>query len=152
MKTIQAITIAIVSITVITFFTACDSTDEGDTQKPVIQLNAPVEGDVLKIGADIHLDMDLSDNDELRSCKINIHSAEGHSHNTKASSVDIFNKSWDVSGQKNVHIHHHEIIIPEDTPEGDYHFMVYCTDASGNESHVVRTIELSHNGHGGEHD
>ena len=55
----------------------------------------------------------------------------------------VFNRSYDVSGKKNVHVHHHDIVIPEDATPGDYHLMVYCTDAAGNETHIARNIVLS---------
>ena len=54
-----------------------------------------------------------------------------------------FNRSYDVSGQKTAHIHHHDIVIPANATAGDYHLMVYCTDAAGNESYIARNIKLS---------
>ena len=60
------------------------------------------------------------------------------------------NRSWSVEYQKNARIHHHEIVIPENATPGRYHFMVFCTDAAGNESYVVRNIVLSNEG-GEEH-
>ncbi|MDR0431028.1 MAG: DUF4625 domain-containing protein [Tannerellaceae bacterium] len=144
---------------VIVFVNVCISCSdhEGDTEKPVINLEAPEEGEILKIGSDVHFDMELSDNEMLRSYKVEIHNNfDNHGHDSKATRAEgetvpfLFNKSWDISGSKNVHVHHHEIVIPENTTEGAYHFMVYCTDEAGNESYVVRNIELSHDGE--EHD
>lgn len=129
---------------ILSFFTSCD---EGDTVKPVIELVSPADGAVLEAGSAIHLEMVLEDNEMLSSYKIDIHEAAGHEHDTKAESADetafTFSKSWNVSGSKNAHVHHHEIIIPENAEHGEYHFMVYCTDASGNEVYVVRTITIS---------
>ncbi len=125
-------------------FVSC-SDDKGDTEKPKINLISPANGDSLRIGADVHLDMELSDNDLLSSYRINIHSAEGHTHDTKSGeSTVVFDRSWDLSGKKNEPVHHHEIIIPESAKEGEYHFMVYCLDVSGNQSYVVRSVILSH--------
>lgn len=134
------------------------SEDSSDTVKPTILLNAPEEGALLKVGSHIHFEMDLEDNEELRSYKVEIHSNfDNHGHDTKAESTDetvafSFNRSWDVSGSKNAHIHHHEIEIPANATHGAYHFMVYCTDAAGNESHLARNITLSEEGHDGHHD
>lgn len=151
MKTIKYFTLAILFTSICSVFTACDD-NKGDTEKPIIDLHAPTEGAVLKTGSHIHFDMDLSDNDELRSYKVDIHSAAGHSHDTKAeASVTIFNKSWPLEG-RNAHIHHHEIEIPANAAEGKYHFMVYCTDKSGNESYIVRSIEFAPEGDDGHHD
>ena len=93
--------------------------------------------------------MDLSDDVMLKSYKIEIHSNfDHHSHggNSRAAqeTVDFsFNRSYDVSGQKTAHIHHHDIVILANATAGDYHLMVYCTDAAGNESYIARNIKLS---------
>jgi len=126
------------------FFYSCE---DGDTEKPVINLIEPEDGDVLKIGSDIHFEMELSDNVMLKSYKVEIHSNfDGHGHRSTASTINFtFSKSWDVH-QRNAFIHHHEIEIPESATPGDYHLMVYCADEAGNESYVARNIVLSHTG------
>ena len=75
---------------------------------------------------------------------------ESHSHGksraaaTDEATVDFsFNRSYDISGKKTAHIHHHDIIIPANATPGDYHLMVYCTDAAGNETYIARNIVLS---------
>jgi len=134
--------------------------EESDTVPPVINLIEPENEDLLHIGGDVHFEMELSDNEGLKSYKVEIHNNfDGHGHETAVRSTGqdavtvpfAFNKSWDVSGQKNASIHHHEIIIPADATPGHYHFMVYCTDEAGNESHAVCEVELSHEA-GEEHD
>jgi hypothetical protein len=132
------------------------SCESGDTEKPVINLIEPAEGDVLEIGEDVHFEMEVSDNDLLREYKVEIHhNFDGHSHEaTRADEATVpffFEKTWsDISGKKNASIHHHQIVIPEDAAPGDYHLEVFCTDASGNEAYMVRNVELSHEG--GDHD
>ncbi|MDH6306308.1 tRNA U55 pseudouridine synthase TruB [Parabacteroides sp. PF5-5] len=135
---------------------SCDD-NESDTQKPVINLIEPEEGAVLKPGSAIHFEMELSDNEMLRSYKVEIHdNFNNHGHESKATKAETapftYNKSWDVSGLKNTHIHHHEIEIPANATEGAYHFMVYCTDAAGNELNVARSIVLSKDGNDGTHE
>lgn len=138
-------------------FTSC-SDDDSDTIPPVIKLIEPKEGDILKIGSDVHFDMELSDNEMLFSYKVEIHNAfDGHEHtkSLKAESETVpfsFNKSWSVSGQKNAKIHHHEIVIPENATPGNYHLMVYCTDVAKNQSYITRKIVLSHDGEVHEHE
>lgn len=150
-------------------FISCDKDEDSDTIKPVIQLNEPEEGQALQIGnlKGVHFDMDLSDDVMLKSYKIEIHNNfDNHPHSRGNAAVKngsnapgmnrsnapadteetvdfIFNRSYDVSGQKNAHIHHHEIKIPANATPGAYHLMVYCTDAAGNESHIARNIVLS---------
>jgi hypothetical protein len=136
------------AVTFFSLFTSCQ--DDGDTTKPVIDLIEPEEDAVLLIGDDVHFEMEVSDNAMLKSYKVEIHSNfDDHTHN-RATTDFSFDKSWDLSGKKNADIHHHEIFIPENTTPGHYHLMVYCTDAAGNEAHVARDIELSHEGE--EHD
>lgn len=139
----------ILVISVLAFF-SCDKEDS-DTTKPVIDLHEPAEGQALLIGSEkgVHFEMDLSDDVMLKSYKIDIHNnLDHHSHGgTRAEGEGgvpfVFNRSYDVSGKKNVHVHHHDIVIPEDATPGDYHLMVYCTDAAGNETHIARNIVLS---------
>ena len=141
---------------------SCDKDEKADVTKPEIKLNAPKEGAVLKIGDKhgVHFDMDLSDDVMLKSYLIEIHSNfDNHTH-TKSGDGTVsfsFKKSYDVSGKKNAHIHHHDIQIPENATPGKYHLMVYCTDAAGNEQRIPeRNIVLSkdapdHDGHHHEH-
>ncbi len=147
MKTLSIKTLFI-SVLVLLSFNACSS-DDGDTTKPVINLISPAEGADLRVGNQdgIHLEMDLEDNENLASYKIDIHSNfDGHTHKAEGETTAFsFSKSWNVTG-KNAHIHHHEIIIPENATHGKYHLMVYCVDAAGNESYVARNITLSEEG------
>lgn len=128
--------------------TACSNDSDGDTTPPVINLIAPAEGATLKISDShgVHFDMEVSDNEGLASYKVEIHNNfDGHTH-TRAEGKTTpfaFNKSWDLEGAKNKKVHHHEIVIPENTTPGKYHLMVFCSDTSGNESYVARNIILS---------
>lgn len=152
--------IIVLSVISVFIFFSCDKDGlAGDTTKPVIQLYEPAEGQVLKIGEDVHFEMDLSDDVMLKSYKIDIHNNfDHHSHGgTKATEKDrvafSFSRSYDISGQKNKYVHHHDIVIPDDAMPGDYHLMVYCTDAAGNDAHVAHNIVLSiTEGEGGNHE
>lgn len=145
-------------ISLTAFMASCSDDDKGDTTPPTINLIDPAEGEELLIGdaSGVHLEMELSDNEMLASYKIDIHSNfDGHNHSRAKETETVafsLQKSWDVSGQKNAHIHHHEIVIPENATPGNYHMMVYCTDAAGNESYVARNIVLSHDAESHEHE
>lgn len=136
-----------------------------DTEKPVINLIAPIEDEAIKPGSDIHFDMQLSDNEALKDYKVNIHGAfDGHTHSAPRRSPGdsiAFEQTWteadfiklgakeSIDGKKNASIHHHYIVIPEKIDgkplrEGHYHFVVYCTDRAGNESKVAREIKISY--------
>ena len=152
MKSKSKINISVVCLAIFLFFSACDN-ESGDNVPPVILLVEPAEGAELHIGSDVHFDLELSDNEMLSSYKIEIHNNFNNHGHEKSSKVDeeetvdfSFQKSWDVSGLKNAFIHHHEIVITENATPGNYHLMVHCTDAAGNESHTARNIVLSYKG------
>ncbi|MDR2414672.1 MAG: DUF4625 domain-containing protein [Odoribacteraceae bacterium] len=153
MKTISCFNICLLAIFAL-LAAACG--DDSDNTKPVINLIEPADGDTLHIGDDVHFEMELSDNEELKSYKVDIHdNFDGHTHalsrDTEPESVAFsFNKTWELTGKKTASVHHHEIVIPENATPGAYHLMVYCTDAAGNEALVARDVVLSHEG--GEHD
>lgn len=137
-------------ILAITFFTSCED-EEVDTTKPTITVTGPEEEEVLYTGSDVHFEVDFADDMELKSYKVDIHSNfDGHDHKapTSDSVAWSFQKSWNFdAGQKNSHVHHHEIVIPTEIDgvklaTGDYHFMIYCTDAAGNESYVAVPVEI----------
>lgn len=69
-----------------------------------------------------------------------------------------------IAGKRNVSIHHHHMDIPatitktvngeqKEMPlrEGHYHFMVYCTDESGQESFASTEIYISYDAEGHDH-
>lgn len=142
-------------------FTACDEEDDAaDTTKPVILLDEPADGDSLLIGDDVHFECDFSDNEALGSYLIEIHNNfDGHSHKvssnlTREGETEAFylKKSYELNNLRNTHVHHHDIVIPENATPGAYHLIVYCTDAAGNQAMVARDIVLSHDVEAHEHE
>lgn len=125
--------------------------DNADTANPTVVISSPQEEEALKAGEEIHFEADFADNVELKSYKVDIHSNFNH-HTHKSAQEDsaawVFQQSWNFDqGQKEAHIHHHEITIPTEiegkpVATGDYHFMVYCTDAAGNETWQAVGIEI----------
>ena len=122
--------------TVTFMFSSCDNDDSSDTIKPLIELHEPEEGQALEIGNEHGVHFEIHSNFD--------HHSHGGNSRAVQETVDFsFNRSYDVSGQKTAHIHHHDIVIPANATAGDYHLMVYCTDAAGNESYIARNIKLS---------
>lgn len=151
--------IAILVVMIAIGFTSCSkSDDQPDTEKPQIDLHAPTDGAKIEAGDShgIHFDMEVSDNVGLQSYKVDIHSAKGHTHSMGLRTLDqhadwAFEKTWDLGGQRNAMIHHHEIVVPEDAEPGEYHFVVYVLDVSGNQSMAFSTVEVVGQGEG-DHD
>ena len=142
--------LSIISLMVV--LNACEK-DKGDTTKPVILLEAPANGDTLFIGHEVHFEVEFTDETELKSYKVDIHdNFDGHNHKSTADELEpwLFQQSWQIeAGKKNAHIHHHEIVVPEtvnglEIAPGPYHFMLYCTDAAGNESWTVTDVVVAH--------
>ncbi|MBN1989963.1 MAG: DUF4625 domain-containing protein [Bacteroidales bacterium] len=149
---IKRFAILTVALFATALFSACEK--DGDTQKPTITIIEPTSGTALIAGDEIHFEADFSDNQELKSYKIDIHSAEdGHTHTKSIAAEDhaswALQKSWSFeAGQKNAHIHHHEIVIPTTIDgvaieTGRYHLLVYCTDKDGNESWKAVSITIA---------
>lgn len=146
------------------FCASCSDDNDADTEKPVIMLDEPEDGDSLRIGDGVHFEADFSDNEKLGSYLVEIHNNfDGHGHKVSSTRVGdgtepfFFKKSYDLGGLRNAHIHHHDIVIPENATPGAYHLVVYCTDAAGNQSLIARDIILSnevesHEHHGADHD
>ena len=155
MKTKILFSIFLLSSSLILLMSCGD--DNEDLTKPEISLNSPEEGAVFLIGDEdgVCFDADLEDDVMLSSYKLNIHSnfdGHGHARLDNASTVDFrLEQTYDISGKKNAHVHHHDIVIPANATPGKYHFMIFCTDASGNEIFIARNIVLSHDAQSGQH-
>lgn len=142
---------SIVLMVIFFFMTSCEK--EKDTQKPVIQLHEPAEGDTLWVGQDVHFEADFSDDKELKAWKVDIHNDfYGHGHKSSFSDAEpwLYTHSWNFeSGMRNSHVHTHDIVVPTEVngkpiATGPYHVMVYCTDAAGNESWTVVKVQIAH--------
>ncbi len=150
---------AIITIASTLGFTSCSK--DGDTTPPSINLISPTNGEKIQIGKVIHFEVELSDDEMLKSYKVEIHDniEKPHTHETVLKAAETttdkkyfsFQKTWDISDKKNTTPHEH-IDIPENTIAGEYHLVVYCTDAAGNESHVASKIILTDENIEDEHD
>lgn len=152
MKTTRLFFLTIILFISVTLFSACDDDEKGDVTPPVISLAEPEEGAELLIGGEhgVHLEMDLTDDVELLSYRINVHpNFDHHGHSTAKAATDetvdfSFDKVYDdAAGRKNHHVHNHDIVIPANATPGDYHLIIYCTDAAKNETYIARNIVLS---------
>lgn len=151
MKTINNIFLATVLSTIsVILFSSCD--ESGDTTPPSINLISPANGDKIQIGKVIHFEAEFSDNEMLKSYKIEIHNniENPHNHILALYSTEqdtemkffSYNEAWDISDKRNTTPHIH-IDIPSGTIAGEYHLIVYCWDAAGNESYIPCKIILT---------
>lgn len=150
-------------------FMACD-TEDIDNEKPVITVIEPTEDEEVMPGSRLHFTVQFSDNVSLASYKADIHGAfDGHTHNavvngaigTRAAADSVaFEKTWlesdfialgetPIAGKEQAYVAHQHIGIPatvdgKPLKEGHYHFIVYCTDSSGQESFIAREIVIAY--------
>lgn len=139
-------------------FVACEK-EEVDNAAPQIEVANPIHDAAYHPGDTIHFECTFTDNEQLKSYKIDIHFAGDHEHK----SVSITNNEWQYEntwdfqeGVSSEYVTHSEIVIPEtvvsdgmeeEITEGEYHFGVYCTDLSGNESQEFVDIIIEHDDH-----
>jgi len=122
-----------------------DPVPVADTTKPVISLIDPITNKNFILGSPLHLQMDLSNNVELKSYKVVItKSLKG-----VVTSDWAFSQTWTIAaGKKTFTVNHSEITVPlsvtgNQTTTGNYDLTVTCTDTAGNESTTTITIILS---------
>jgi len=124
---------------------AC-SKENTDMEKPAIQISSPVNGVEYLVGCDtcaLPVRATISDNDELNACKIEAHSAAGHG--SHVSLMKALTASWlydtiiDAKGNKKIELSL-SISLKEVQDTGEFHFLIYATDKSGNESLAERDI------------
>jgi hypothetical protein len=116
-----------------------------DTTKPVISLVDPTVGKSYVLGAVLHLQMDLSDNVELKSYKVVI----AKSLKGLQTSDWAYTNTWIIAaGKKTLPVNHNEITVPltvtgNQTTTGNYDMTITCTDTSGNEATTSLVIVLT---------
>ncbi len=115
-----------------------------DKTVPTISLVDPVAGKIFGLGTSLHLQMDLSDNIELKSYKVVI----AKSLKGIVTSDWAFSNTWTIAaGKKSLNVSHNEITVPltvtgNQTTTGNYDLTITCLDTSGNEASQTLAIVL----------
>ena len=117
-----------------------------DTTVPSIVLTDPTPGKTLVLGTALHLQMDLSDNVELKSYKVTI----------AKSLKGLVTSDWAYSsgtitiaaGKKTLAVNNNDITVPltvtgNQTTTGNYEMVITCLDTSNNETSKTLTIVLT---------
>jgi hypothetical protein len=119
-----------------------------DTTKPAISVADPTPGKTYAYGTNgtvLHLQMDLSDNAELKSYEVVI--------NKSLKGLEMadwsFSQTWNITaGKKTLAVNHSEINIPalvtgKQTTTGNYEVTIFCTDVAGNKASSALSIVLT---------
>lgn len=118
-----------------------------DTTNPTISVADPIYGKSYAYGTagtSLHLQMDLSDNAELKSYRVVI----SKSLKGLETADWTFSQTWSISaGKKTLAVNHNEISIPatvtgKQTTTGSYNMTIFCSDVAGNEASVTMLIAL----------
>ncbi|MBW2961611.1 DUF4625 domain-containing protein [Mesonia aestuariivivens] len=140
---------------------SCSSDDDSsnglDNLPPVISINEPTQDEAVAVGGEVHLDVDLEDDVELASYKIDVHNDfDGHTHTSRPSSIQQ-TLPWALSqteeleaGQTAHHIHKH-LEVPANAAEGAYHVGIIALDQAGNQSEAYVKIIVGEDHSGEDH-
>ncbi len=136
----------LLSITLVAslIFVSCDDDDDTkDTTKPTVtNLEAGHDGE-MHIGEGLHLEFDVEDNDVLDYYSVEIHAGEEGAE--EAETGWKYEEEFDeIHNKRNYTVHHHDIIIPEDIEEGEYHFHLRVIDMSGNVTLIEKHLHATH--------
>ncbi len=146
--------ILVVLLTVISF-TACSDDDEVlDTEKPTIVMSEPTTGEEFEIGSELHIEINLGDNQGLASYKVEIHSNfDDHTHSVAKQEEETpwtYDETFQITGNPLTYNVEEHIAIPEGIAEGEYHVGIIVVDAAGNQAEAFADIMVGH--HGDDHE
>jgi hypothetical protein len=116
-----------------------------DTTNPTISLVDPTASKIITLGTAMHLQMDLSDNVELKSYKVTI----AKSLKGVTTSDWAYSNTWTIPvGKKTLAVNHNEILVPatytgNQVTLGNYDMLITCTDLAGNEATSSVVVVLS---------
>jgi len=129
--------LAIFSVALISFSTSCKK-DDPDKEAPVIvSVSEPLDDDTLYTGNELHVELTVTDNEELSQVKIDIHSAEdGHSHGKVADGAYWEEIKIITATGTALNMHEH-IDIPASAAAGKYHVIITAVDKAGNQSAIT---------------
>ena len=133
-KTVHALFITGMAIVGTLSLYACN------TQAPLIFLEAPEEGSEIFAGYDVHFAALLQDKVGLSGYSVQITEINGETdHGEDTVPFDYLN-SWDIEGEKEAHLHQHDIIVPHNAATGNYLFTLTCTNQKGRQSQVSVSV------------
>ena len=141
------------------FLSGLASCEHADTTPPVIILASPLNDAIVEAGGELCIQVTFTDDVALSAYKINIHSNfNGHSHSPAR---QINKPSYDVQASQTTDFvitltsasqndpltgrncfRDIDIDIPDDATPGNYHLLVYCTDAAGNEAYIAQDLKI----------
>ncbi len=150
-KIIEITALVLLVVLIAAASVSCTKEKEADTVAPIIDIVLPREGDTLFINGETHLELNVSDERELDSCRFEVHSNfDHHTHKSTLHGDEPFfyTRFFILTGIKSTTLHDYAFVIPDTIglnpiAQGSYHFVMDCYDKAGNKSTVVRNITIA---------
>lgn len=157
MKTIKVIASLCLGIVTLA---ACSGSDdvEKDLEKPTISgagiVASPIDCQQYKRGEVLPVNYMFGDNRELGEYTLEVHNNFDHhnhdKHNVACEKDEdkepvkpwIYKKEFKIPSGNKTYTARHDISIPNDIDPGDYHFMIYLTDAAGHMQTLPVSIKI----------
>lgn len=139
---------------------ACDKGDdtEKDLQKPTISgdgiVASPIDCQQYKRGETLPVSYLFADNRELGEYTLEVHNNfDHHNHDKHNTSCEkdkdktpvnpwVFKKTYKIPNKQKTYTARQDLSIPTDIDTGDYHFMIYLTDATGHMQTLPVSIKI----------
>lgn len=119
-------------VTVVLLASACTKEESPDVTKPVI--TAATDHLDTRPDTTFNLQATITDDQALAAWKIDIHSADGHSHRVLSGEWE-YSETGTIEG--NSYVLNKTITVPVDAALGDYHLTIDATDRAGNAANSV---------------
>ncbi len=136
-KKIRFMTMGFVACAVLA---SCNKDDDPVLAEPTIENVEVGSGDngIGVVGRDFHFEMDVVAGERIGTIQIRIEQRAGETY-AKEWKYEI---TWEqYNGAKNTNVHKH-FSIPEDTPEGEYDFVISVNDQNGTVLEETRTLNI----------
>lgn len=119
-------------VAVVLLASACTKEESPDVTKPVI--TAATDHLDTRPDTTFNLQATITDDQALAAWKIDIHSADGHSHRVLSGEWE-YSETGTIEG--NSYVLNKTITVPVDAALGDYHLTIDATDRAGNAANSV---------------
>lgn len=124
MTTLNQLKFFVILCSVTLFFSMCDKEESSDTEKPVIAVAEPHDGDTISIAKDpeMHIEFTTTDNIALKSLVVIVNDS---------SNIEVFREEPNVSGLK-AHSYHDHYMLSGIKKYFQYKVVLTATDKSDN--------------------
>lgn len=152
---IKSAKVFLAALTLLFGFVACEKTDDTgfDTEPPALDVVAPAPCEVILFGEKLQLKATFTDNEAVKSYKLNVH--HNFDHHTHGDHQEVCGLD-EIKIASNPYLNNWTVSLPNlpsisidttfDLPAGyeggDYHVLLYLTDINGNQSWTGISVKM----------